>query len=293
MTLPLFKRTYSCRLFRTSTPTVPTSFQVKALGPGEELEVTQLRMKFKITRDFSKHPNNCEVHLYNLAPNTRADFDIKPLSLQLNAGYDGINRLLFVGDVRFAMSKQDGTDWETMLQLGDGARTYANARVKKQYAAGTTYRQALTDCAKSMGLVLPPALAKDSQLDRPFNAGHVAYGPARDELDRLFSTFGYQWSIQNGVLRVLTDEQVVTPVEAVVISEEQGMIGSPEFGSPPKSGKPPHVRVKLLLWPELAPGDKIQLKSKAKSGFFKIIKVEHEGDTHGEPWFTTVEIKPL
>ena len=70
------------------------------------------------------------------------------------------------------------------------------------------------------------------------------------------------------------------------------MIGTPEFGSPPKSGKPPHMTVRCLLYPELVPGDLVQLSSRAKSGLFKLVKVTHSGDTHAADWQTEVEIQP-
>lgn len=31
-----------------------------------------LRMKFSVERDLKKHPNRCEIEIYNLAPTTRA-----------------------------------------------------------------------------------------------------------------------------------------------------------------------------------------------------------------------------
>jgi len=288
---PLFGRTISLVLSRMSAVTDPTSFTQRPLGPGEELALDDMRIKFKVQRDFSKHPNNCEIEVYNLAPQTRHDLEQKPLSVRLAAGYGGFNRLLFIGDVTFAQSEIDGTEWCTLLQLGDGSRTFAQSRVSAEYKRGTTYRTVLTSTAKSMGLTLPPALLKDAKLDTKFSTGHTAYGPAQEELTKLLAPFGYFWSMQNGVLRVLKGNETVSG-ESIVLSEENGMIGTPEFGSPPKSGKPPHVTVKLLLYPELAPGDKATLKSRAKSGSYRIDKVEHSGDTHSSDWHTSVEIKP-
>lgn len=295
----LFNRNVSVTVWRMSSPPA-TQFNPRPLGAGEQLEITDLRVKFHIRRDFSRHPNNADVEIYNLSAETRADLQTRPLRVQLSAGYDGENRLLTTGDVLFSMSKQDGTaghaigvDWVTLLQLQDGGRTFGGSRVNKQYAPGTTYRQIIRDVARSMGLQIPPALEKNPKLDQQFFAGASLSGSAADELSRLLSPFGYQWSIQNNVLRVLGDGEVVNKGQALVIGEEQGMIGTPEFGSPPKSNKPPHMTVKMLLYPELVPGDLIQLNSKAKSGNFKLIKVEHKGDTGSTEWITEVEIQPL
>lgn len=288
----LFKRNVLITLFRMSSPK-STEFNPKPLSAGEQLEVTDLRVKFKIIRDFTKHPNNTSIDIYNLSPQSRADLQTKPLRVQIAAGYDGINRLMAVGDLFFGQSKQEGTDWVTLLQLTDGGRSYGFSRMNKSFARNSTYRQVLRDVARSMGVQLPPALEKNADLDRQLPTGAALVGPSRDELTRYLAPFGYDWSFQNGVLRVLQDNEVVNNGQFLLIGEEQGMIGTPEFGSPPHSGKPPHVTVKMLLYPELVPGDFVQLKSKAKSGNFKIIKVTHQGDTHGKDFETEIEIKPL
>lgn len=287
----LYKRTINVAVWRMSTPPA-TAFNPRPLGEGEQLDISELKVKFKVVRDFSRHPNSSDVEIYNLSPATRADLQTRPLKVQLTAGYGGENRLLTTGDVRYAQSKQDGPNWVTLLQLADGGRTYGVSRINKSYPAGTTYRQVLRDISAAMGLQLPPALARDVDLDRKFVAGNVASGPARDELSKLLAPFGYAWSIQNGALRILADDQTVSN-SPLIIGEEQGMIGTPEFGSPPKSGKPPHMSVKVLLYPELIPGDLIELRSKAAPGRYKVVKITHSGDTHGSDWVTEAEIKPI
>ena len=104
----LFNRNVLVTVFRMSSPAA-TEFNPKPLGPGEQLEISGLRVKFKVERDFSKHPNNTSIEIFNLAPKTRADLQTLPLRVQLAAGYDGVNRLMAVGDLFFAQSKQEGT----------------------------------------------------------------------------------------------------------------------------------------------------------------------------------------
>lgn len=288
----LFNRTATVSITRESTPPNPTQYNPRPLGTNEILQIKDLRIKFKIVRDFSKHPNSADVEIFNLAPETRADLQERPLRVHLAAGYDGDNRLLAVGDVRFSMSKMDDVNWVTLLQLGDGARAYAHARVRSHFPKNTTYRQVITSVANSMGMVVPPALAKDPQFDKKIIAGYAAEGPAQKELTRLLAPFGYEWSIQDGSLRILGQDKAESN-GPLPIDEQHGMIGTPEFGSPPRSGKQPHMTCRLLLYPELTPGEQVLLKSKAKSGLFKLIKVEHSGDTGGGDWTTTIEISPI
>lgn len=289
----LFKKIAKVTCWRDSVPTDATSYTVKQLTPGQQLEITDLRIKFHVDRSLTRTPNQCDVWISNLAQATRADLTTKPLSVQLDAGYDDVARLLFVGDLRFGMSKQEGPSWTTLLQSGDGARTYANSRVNRSYRSGTTVRTVLKNAAASMGLALPKSLDSDTTLDRQFVGGTISNGPARDELTRLLAPFGYHWSIQNGALRVLKDDEVFSTV-AIPVDEDHGMIGTPEFGSPPRSGKPPHVHVKMLLYPEVLPGDVVKVTSKAisGSGLFRVERVRHRGDTHAKDWYTELEILP-
>jgi hypothetical protein len=288
----LFKRIAKVTAWRDTVPDAPTTYVSKPLVPGEQLEITDLRIKFRIERSLSRTPNQADIYLSNLAQTTRADLETKPLSVRLEAGYDEVPRLLFLGDLHFGMSEQKGPTWETLLQLGDGHRTYRYARCNRSYKPGTPVRTIIAEAARSMGFTLPANLAKDTSLDAQVLTGAALHGPAREELSRLLAPFGYHWSTQNGQLQVLRDDEV-SGLEPLPIDQDHGMIGSPEFGSPPHSGKPPHVRVKMLLYPELTPGNLVQVTSRALSGLHRIEKVTHEGDTHGDEWITEAEIQPF
>lgn len=278
--------------YRENVPVDATKFTVSRSQ--ETATVAELRVQFKIHRSLTKHPNTCDVTITNLAEKSRSEFTKKPLLVKIDAGYDDELRFMYSGDLRFGMSEQKGPSWETLLQLGDGDCMHRWARVNRSYAAGTSIRRVLNDAAASMGLSLPKNLSTDTRLDRAFPVGTTSHGPTRDEMTRLLAPFGYHYSIQNGVLRALRDEDV-NPAVAIPIDEDHGMIGSPAFGTPPRSGKPPHVTVRMLLYPEINPGDLIKLKSRDKNGFFRVETVRHDGDTHGtgqDSWTTTLEIKP-
>lgn len=286
----LFKRSVKVTTFRENVPTNPTNFAVTRTA--NSTEITDLRVQFKIHHSLTKHPNSCDVIITNLADKTRVDLETKPLLVMLNAGYGDNLKLMYTGDLRFGMTKQEGANWETLLQLGDGDCMHRWARVNKSYTSGTSIKTVIRDAARSMGFQLPKNLEDDPELNQSFSNGTTSHGPTRDELTRLLSPFGYHWSIQKGVLKVLKDGEVSTS-SAIPIDEENGMIGTPEFGSPPRSGKPPHMTVKMLLYPELTPGSLVKLTSKVKSGLFRLEVVKHNGDTHGTNWETSVEIKPL
>jgi hypothetical protein len=262
---------------------------------GNALEITGMRCQFKIERNLGKEPNTCEITISNLAEKTRAELQRLPMRVRLEAGYvtTGL-RLLYVGDVLRdgSYSKPVGPDWETKIVLADGLRAFADARVSKSYGAGVTVRAILRDVARTMSLTLPPEIASDSRLDTPLAVGAYVMGFSSDELARLLARYGYSFSIQNGRLQVLADEQAVAGQDRALDSDNN-LIGEPEMGTRPKDGKPAKMKALALIYPEMAPGVSIKLSSRSVNGRFRIIRVGHEGDTHGEKWTTEIEGTPL
>lgn len=287
-----FKRNAKVTVWSTTTPSIGGVFDPEKVGT-IGVEITDLRIQFEIEKGLTKAPNTCDIKFTNLSEASRTEFQRKPLLVNLEAGYDGVNRLIFVGDVHFAMSKEDGPNWETLLQLGDGARVYQHARVNKSYSGAVSTKQVLKDLAKQLGQTLPDNVLNDSALDTKLEGGIVTFGRVRDELTTLLAPFAYHWSFQNGRLQILKDDEPRT--DLYLISEDSGMIGTPEFGSTPRSGKPPHMNVKMFLTPEILPGSKVRVESKAipGGGIFKVIKVRHRGDTMGGDWHTELQIKPV
>lgn len=290
-----FKRTARLLAYRTTTPAAGEDFFVKrAGGPDGEtngIEIANLKFTWKIERDLSKHPNRCDIEIYNLASTTRTAMNTKPLTIELSAGYSGVNRTLFVGDVIHAYSKQDHADRVTVLQVGDGTRAYMRSRINRSYRAGTTVKTILREAAKSMGQVLPSSIENAADLNIQIASGLALTGATQEAMTRVLSPLGYGYSFQNGKLQILRDEDSRNDI--YVIDESVGMIDSPKYGDPPKSGKTPNMQVKMLLYPELLPGGKAEVRSVDVNGTFNIVKVKHSGDTEGEEWFTEVELKPL
>jgi hypothetical protein len=290
MTLRLFKR--SAKL----TAIIPSSVKGEWFSPqANAIEISEMRIQFEIEKDLTKHPNKCNITIFNLAESTRKVFEKKPLLLHLEAGHDGVLRKLFDGDLRYAASELKETDWETKLQCGTGARAFADARVSRSFKSGVPIATVLKEAAGTMGLSVPPEVLQTIGLDQ-FSSGVVLQGPTRDELTRVLAPYGYNWSIQDNKLQILRDDDV-QPGSAVVVNPSNGLIGSPEVSVPEregtKKGNSPTVKFKCLLYPILAPGILVALQSRAVTGSYKITKVTHKGDTHADDWVTEVECKPL
>lgn len=252
--------------------------------------VRNLRVTFDIEKNLKQDPNTCEVKVYNLSEASRGELQVKPLHIRLDAGYDGKTERLFEGDLRFSQSKRQPTGWETTLQVGDGDRAHRYARINKSFASGVNVRDAIGEVAKSMGLKVPASIAEARELAAQFTSGLSLRGPSQAELAKLLRPHGFSHSIQDGRLQILRGSQA-REVEAIVISQDTGLIGSPEFGTPDDKGGPPTLSLKTLLKPAVSPGGLIVVESQAISGTFRVERVTHSGDTHGPEWYTAVEAK--
>lgn len=258
----------------------------------EALVITDLRVQFEIKKSLGKEPNNCTVTISNLAKETRGKLERKPLYAILRAGHDGVLRPLFRGSVQYAKSNLKSPDWETKLQIADGGRAYAHARMNRSYAPPITVRQILTDLAGTMGLPLPADIAALDELKTSLAGGMSAYGPTRDILTKVLSPLGYSWSVQDGRLQILKSG-LPNARTAWVIDEDSGLIGSPEASIPHKPGDPSELSLDVLLYPEIGPGDLIQVTSRAYAGgFFRVNDISHKGDTHGNDWTTSIKATP-
>jgi len=260
---------------------------------GNGLEITDLRVQFKVDRQLAKEPNSAEVTITNAAADTRAQLCRKPSQVRIEAGYaDSGARLLFVGDLRYGASKLTGTDWETKMQVADGGRAFTAARANRSFKSPITVHEVLTYAASTMNLKLPPEIEQDPEMKAALANGISVHGASQDVLTRLLAPFGYGWSVQNGRLQIIKDNQVVQGRDWV-ISTETGLIGSPEIAAPDKNSTTSEVHFDVALFPELTPGQSVKVESSEINGRYKLIQVTHTGDSRGDDWKTSCKGVPV
>lgn len=289
----LFKRGARVTAYR-STP-IGGGFSAQNPGYFQSLPnavvIENNRIRFTVEKSIDRSPNKCELTITNCAPDTRTLIQSKPTRITIDAGYDGDFRHVFTGDVRHGYSRYVDGDWETTLELADGDRAYRYAAVSRSYPKGTNVITALRDVAAAFGLQLPSDIATSADLRAQFATGRTLQGPARDELTRLLAPYGYHWSIQDGQLRILKDQNAA-PGTAYLIAESTGMIDSPEYSVPDKAGQPATLKVQSLLYPALTAGVLVQVQSEQINGFFRANRITHTCDTHDDDWTTDVEASP-
>lgn len=274
-------------------PPVPGSLQAPSAAQG--IQITDLRVQFKIEKTITKEPNTAEIQVFNLAQRTRAQLQSRGTRVILLAGYDkDMPNLpqLFSGDSRTIDHVRDGPDWTTKIQCGDGERNYRFALVNESFKPGTAIATVLRKAVEQMAVDPGNSEAKIAGIVDQYVSGYAMQGKASAELDSILTGQGFEWSIQDGRLQLLAPGES-TPDSAVLINAQSGLVGSPEHGSPEALGGPGLLKVKVLLQPLIRPGRRIQVQSLNVNGLFRVEKVSHTGDTHAGEWYTSCEARAL
>lgn len=255
------------------------------------VEVTDLRVQFKVSKSLGKEPNTAEIVITNLSRDRRAQLQQAGGKFILQAGYDIVVEQLFVGDIRNVSHIRDGADWNTLIKSGDGERAYRWARVNESFKSGTPVKDVLLKIAQALGIDEGNLGETAKQFVGQYLNGYSAMGPAARELDRILRSEGYSWSIQDGAVQVLRDDTSTTLL-IPDLRPDTGLIGSPEIGADEKT-KGPIVKAKSLLQPRIKPGGRVSITSERFKGEVRVTKVNHDGDTAGGPWYSSLEGEPL
>lgn len=248
----------------------------------ESIEITSLRVNFEISKTISSEPNPATVQVYNLNESHRNAITSKLYNhLSLAVGYGDGLRVIYTGDIIGSAIDRSGLDLITSMECGDGFDDYVGARVNTTIRAGATDAEILGEAAKVMqksgtGVI---SLPKDRSLPR----GKVMTGNAREVLTKIAKNNDADWSIQDGNLIMLPKDRVLAEGEGFLLSQETGMINSPEKTDD-------GLKVTCLLNPSLRIGGLVRVQSIIKNynGDYKITEITHSGDFLENNWHTTV-----
>jgi hypothetical protein len=281
---------------------VSTLFERQAVLIVGSLRVTDLRMQFKIKADTGIHPNTCEIVVTNLSKDTRSQIKQKGLPIILQAGYPSTIATIFSGKTRTVDHVRENADWNSIIRAGDGETEFGFATISTSYRPGVPIATVLNDLLDhwvdpSTGLPLDTMVARQTlaQVTGQYQKGFVVHGKVSSHFDDILKSLGFEWSIQDGRVQVLP-KGGTTNDEAVFLSPDTGLIGSPQHGS--GDGKQPQknagaVKFKSLLQPKIKPGKKLAIQSEGVNGVLRVISREHRGDTKGGDWVSEGEAMPL
>ncbi len=275
---------------------------VSAAG-GDGLDLSLLHIKFSIKKADAQTPNAAEIRIYNVAETTVARIRREFSRVVLQAGYEGNQGVLFDGNIKqVRFGREAGTDTYIDIAAGDGDDAYNFAIVNTTLAAGAKQSDQIGAASSTMaGRGVQQGFIADTggqQLAR----GKAMYGMARDYLRQSAEASDTSWSIQDGKLQFVSATGAL-PNQAVVLNSKTGLIGQPEQTND-------GITARCLLNPSLKIGGRVKINEQdvavaklpdtkkdaqankpadiSADGFYRILVIEHTGDTRGNDWYSNL-----
>lgn len=285
------------------------------------LDLSEFRIQFQVHGTDLPTPNMAQIRVYNLAASTVAGIINGYNSVLLQAGYNENFNDIFKGTiVRFKRGREVNVDSYLDLIAADGDEGYNFGVISQSFAAGSHVSAQVDALAASMGLTVDPKVYDALNNPNAMPAGGVLlrgkalYGMSRLNLNQIAYSCQARWSIQNGVLTFVPLTGYLSG-DAVVINSQTGMIGVPEATD---NG----ITVRTLLNPLIRIGCRVRLNEsdvarypglsggylqnsnggvygKGKidpffpaftttDGFYRVMAVDHDGDTRGQNWYSNM-----
>ncbi|KVM87644.1 hypothetical protein WT06_22110 [Burkholderia anthina] len=276
---------------------------------GEALDLSELRIVFRVQRGDLQTPNSARIRVYNVADNTAQKVEREYSRVVLQAGYEGNYGIIFDGSlVQVRRGRESQTDTFLDITAADGDMAYNFAVVNTTLAAGSTPEDHVRVCTAAMGQFGVAEGYRPDLGGRPLPRGKVMFGMARDHLETVARSTQTLWSIQDGKMQMVPETSYV-PGEIPSITYESGMVGLPEQT---QNG----ITVKMLLNPSVKIGRLIKLDNRSiqryefslnnqqqaengaiagqnkinspekTDGYYYVMTNEHWGDTRGNDWYT-------
>lgn len=268
---------------------------------GDGLDLSGLRIKFKVKKSDAQTPNTAEIRVYNLADSTAKQIREEFSNITLQAGYESNFGVIFAGNIKQVRFGREGnTDKYIDIAAGDGDDAYNYAVVNTTLAAGATQDAQIQAAAGALAQrgVGQGFLAETGS--QGLARGKVMYGMARDYLRQSAEASQTTWSVQDGKLQVVKLTEVL-PNQAVLLNSKTGLVGVPELTNE-------GVKARCLLNPLLKIGTRVKIDeadvaeaklpstgqsapanagaSIAQDGVYRLLVVEHGGDTFGNDWYS-------
>jgi len=200
---------------------------------GNTLDLSKLRVKFRVQSQTINTLKNAEITVYNLSPDTaKAIFSQQEFTtLTLSAGYLNTTcAQILVGQIVYLkMGREEALTSYLTITAVDSDEAYNWGTINEPLEAGATPQFQLSRILTALqpfnitaGYI--PALTGAS-LPR----GKVLYGSIKGVLDQFASSVGRIWSIHDGVLDLYesTDTRPISG-DVVTLTPRTGLIGVPE-----------------------------------------------------------------
>lgn len=275
--------------------------RVASLFVGTEttgLLIEDLRIKFSVKKNSSSKSNNTsKITVYNLSETTRNTITETGKLATLSAGYrESGTTDIFVGDISNSNIERNEADILTVLDCSDGSKALSETNEQLSFAEGTKNTTILDALIKKFPLAVKYLdIPTDAQGKESLNGFSMA-DMAGSMFDSICDKMGVEWSIQDNQLQILApDATNGDTIENITVAS--GLIGNPKRikAKPDARDGFSGWRIETLLKADATIGGKVLVTSReiGNNKPFKIVALNHNGDTHGNDWKTTLDLKEV
>ena len=233
---------------------------------------SDLDLEFTVKFDDDMEANEAEIIVYNLSKNTVAQLKNKA-KISIEAGYKGDTGVIFSGYITKVRSKYEDADKVTTINCIDDVSQKTISEIT--YAKGTKASYILKDLLKRTGT--PIAVFK-MRRDWTYENEQKVDGDLTENIKKYSEVCGVSTYVKNGQIysRYIKEGDNIY----FDISEETGMIGSPEEFEEEQTAEDyteviNGYKVECLLQHRFSAGGIVNLKSLEANGTYRICSGEH------------------
>lgn len=202
---------------------------------GETIHITDVDVDFSSVRDDEKEPNEAELTLWGLTPQTQNAIAQAGSTVSVAAGYiDEGMFTLFQGELISAVTIKPDEVYGLKMKIYEALIPFRASVTSRIFRKGQNLREAVLLVASDMGLGCQVSKAA-AALVLPKNISGVAL--SRDVLNSLCKPVNATWSIQYQSIVVTAGDSVLNG--AAIFSPETGLLGAPflKIHSPKRTKK--------------------------------------------------------
>ncbi len=260
---------------------------------GDESE-RQFRITFEVMIDYGGFVSYCDLAIFNLSDDTAGRLFKKDTKITLRCGYDQTIDSIFSGGIKNVFKERNGPDVSHhIIARGDNQ---PDITINRTLGVNTKIVNVIRECADAMGY---PLIIVESDFDdvAPYARGYSLFGDPRVYLDKLAKVHSFSYAVDKGRL-VVTRDSGFQPGTPHLVSQFTGMEGIPEITEV-------GCDVDIRLNPVVRIGGRIDIQSElvtfnfnnvyyqnlpeqAGSGVYRVFKIRHSGDSHGDNWRTRI-----
>ncbi|EHR0884931.1 hypothetical protein KS836_000001 [Salmonella enterica] len=190
---------------------------------GETIHITDVDVDFSSVRDDEKEPNEAELTLWGLTPQTQNAIAQAGSTVSVAAGYiDEGMFTLFQGELISAVTIKPNEVYGLKMKIYEALIPFRASVTSRIFRKGQNLREAVRLVASDMGLGCQVSKAA-AALVLPKNISGVAL--SRDVLNSLCKPVNATWSIQYQSIVVTAGDSVLNG--AAIFSPETGLLGAP------------------------------------------------------------------